>query len=193
MKPDTPLDQLLQHIGWTRRGLAARLEVGDATIRRWEAGETAMPWKVRQWLTHLADAHVRHPTPTLDKNDFIRRIRKMTNTETNTNMDDDEDVVGPIMLAAGYLPRKQSGTISTWGKTLANGDLIDIASLEHGLDGEPDEEDWYVGRRVADGFGVVELDEPVTLAEALRIAERLPAPVAGVEQKLGGIEVEALG
>lgn len=110
---------------------------------------------------------------------------------TNTDMDD--DVVGPVMMAAGYLPRKQSGTISTWAKTLANGDVIDIASLEHGLDGEAEEVDWYVGRRVAEGIGVVELDEPVTLAEALRIAERLPAPVAGVEQKLGGIEVEALG
>lgn len=76
MRTEAPLDQLLRQIGWTRRGLAVRLNIGVTSLRRWDTGETSIPPTVKRWLTRLADAHNRNPTPTLDQTEFPRRMKR---------------------------------------------------------------------------------------------------------------------
>jgi len=52
----------LDQIGWSQRGLAARLQMDERQVRRWTAGAD-IPRPIAAWLETLAQAHERHPAP----------------------------------------------------------------------------------------------------------------------------------
>ena len=57
------LIQCLEQIGWTRRGVAARVGLSDMSFRRYEAGTARVPDDIAAWLEALAMAHKAHPAP----------------------------------------------------------------------------------------------------------------------------------
>ncbi len=57
------LRDALGALRWSQRGLAEALECDDRLVRRWAAGDAAIPAEVADWLLALAAAHRRHPTP----------------------------------------------------------------------------------------------------------------------------------
>jgi transcriptional regulator with XRE-family HTH domain len=61
----TPADlsKRLTTIGWSQRGVAKRLGLGEQTIRQWLAGKVKIPPDVSLWLDKLARFHERHPPP----------------------------------------------------------------------------------------------------------------------------------
>jgi ribosome-binding protein aMBF1 (putative translation factor) len=52
----------LDLIGWSQRGLAARLQMDERQVRRWAAGAD-IPRPIAAWLEDLALFHERHPAP----------------------------------------------------------------------------------------------------------------------------------
>lgn len=66
----------LEAIGWSQRGLASRLGMGEVTIRRWADGSYPVPADVAQWLAQLAAAHQRHPPPDIISNNEWKEARK---------------------------------------------------------------------------------------------------------------------
>jgi transcriptional regulator with XRE-family HTH domain len=58
------LIQCLEQIGWTRRGVAAKVGLSDMSFRRYEAGTARVPDDIAAWLEKLAAAHERNPAPT---------------------------------------------------------------------------------------------------------------------------------
>jgi ribosome-binding protein aMBF1 (putative translation factor) len=56
----------LQTIGWSQRGLAARLGWDDGTVRRWLRQDGIAPADVDTWLERLAEAHAANPAPVRD-------------------------------------------------------------------------------------------------------------------------------
>jgi len=57
------LAECLPILDWTRRGLARRLERGEASIRQWLAGTVTVPDEVGEYLETLVQFHERHPAP----------------------------------------------------------------------------------------------------------------------------------
>lgn len=54
---------LRDQLGWSRLHLSRRLACDEKTIRRWEAGELAVPDAVADWLASVARAVDRLPAP----------------------------------------------------------------------------------------------------------------------------------
>ena len=48
---------------WSQRGLADALGCDDRLVRRWAAGQVAIPAAVAIWLDQAARWHVMHPPP----------------------------------------------------------------------------------------------------------------------------------
>jgi hypothetical protein len=61
MSPDR-FRECLDAIGWTQRGLAARLDMNERQVRRWATGAT-IPDDIAAWLDRLANYHQRNPAP----------------------------------------------------------------------------------------------------------------------------------
>lgn len=61
----TPSDFLsaLADIGWTKRHMTKVLHCDTNLPTRWGRGDVAIPPAIAEWLTHLAQAHRRHPPP----------------------------------------------------------------------------------------------------------------------------------
>ena len=55
--------ECLETIGWTQRGLAARLEIDEHQTRRWASGRYPVPGPVATWLERLTRTHERNPAP----------------------------------------------------------------------------------------------------------------------------------
>jgi len=56
--------ECLETIGWTRRGVAARVGLSNTSCRRYEIGTAKVPDDIAAWLEKLAAAHERNPPPT---------------------------------------------------------------------------------------------------------------------------------
>ena len=54
----------LDALSWTGRGLAALLGVDERQVRRWAAGDYAVPPAIADWLERLAGFHEANPPPT---------------------------------------------------------------------------------------------------------------------------------
>lgn len=68
--------ECLDQIGWTQRGLAARLKVHASTVQRWGLGHYSLPQEVEHWLNRLAAAHVLFPAPQITlSNDNAKKGR----------------------------------------------------------------------------------------------------------------------
>ena len=52
-------------IGWTRRGLSARIGCPESTLRKMEAGKIPPPPQLVKWLKLLAEVHEKFPKPDL--------------------------------------------------------------------------------------------------------------------------------
>ena len=64
MTPDRFRD-CLAVIGWSQRKLAERLDKDERQVRRWAAGEYAVPTEIAAWLERLAVTHEANPPPRL--------------------------------------------------------------------------------------------------------------------------------
>jgi transcriptional regulator with XRE-family HTH domain len=53
----------LEQIGWSQRGMAARLQIAEQQVRRWASGRYPIPPDVERWVAKLAKAHARNPPP----------------------------------------------------------------------------------------------------------------------------------
>ena len=54
--------ECLDLIGWTQRGLAARLKMDERQVRRWAAG-AEIPDNIATWLERLGRFHQQNPPP----------------------------------------------------------------------------------------------------------------------------------
>jgi hypothetical protein len=63
--PPERFSECLQTIGWTQRGVAARLGIPEQSPRRWAGGLYPVPDEVARWLEKLVAAHERNPPPDL--------------------------------------------------------------------------------------------------------------------------------
>lgn len=68
--------ECLEHIGWSQRGVANRLGISEATVRRWSDAAYPVPQQVALWLERLAVAHERYPTPDIVSNNEWKEARK---------------------------------------------------------------------------------------------------------------------
>lgn len=50
-------------IGWSKRHLAAILNVQDSAVRRWSSGDNPIPAHLADWLVRLSSVHDAHPLP----------------------------------------------------------------------------------------------------------------------------------
>lgn len=82
-----------------------------------------------------------------------------------------------FMKKSGYAAVHTGGGCMSWERVLDDGGTIGI-SAESALGGMEYAEQlvWYVCRHDVEGDGWVQIIEPMTLADALRIAALLPAP-----------------
>jgi hypothetical protein len=62
MSPER-LQECLDIIGWSARGLADRLGLHFMRSRRWVTGDYPVPPDVAAWLERLAETHERNPPP----------------------------------------------------------------------------------------------------------------------------------
>lgn len=84
-------------------------------------------------------------------------------------------VSGP-MLAAGYEAWHTGGGCMAWRRELPDGGHLLVTAGDDGLDADPAEAAWCVGRYGAEeGFAFVHAR--MTLADAIAAGPRLPAPV----------------
>jgi ribosome-binding protein aMBF1 (putative translation factor) len=61
MTPDR-LQECLEVLGWTQRGLAREICYDEQQVRRWLAGAT-IPDTVADWIEAIAKFHARFPFP----------------------------------------------------------------------------------------------------------------------------------
>lgn len=59
----TEFQDCLNALRWSQRGLAEILHTHQTTVRRWAAGQQAIPDNVARWLWELAIYHRRKPHP----------------------------------------------------------------------------------------------------------------------------------
>ncbi len=57
------LRDALALLRWSQRGLAEALGCDDRLVRRWAAGDAAIPAEIAGWLATLAATHRAHPPP----------------------------------------------------------------------------------------------------------------------------------
>lgn len=59
----TRLRECLTLLDWSQRGVAALIQRDERQVRRWAAGQGAIPDYLATWLETLAAVHVANPPP----------------------------------------------------------------------------------------------------------------------------------
>jgi hypothetical protein len=95
----------------------------------------------------------------------------MAPTDTNDHF----TTVEKIMSSHGYDTHHTGGGYWVWQRQTEDGSNLWIATSELGLECDPDEPAWSVGRYNNEG-GAVQCDDYVPLADALAIAVHLAPP-----------------
>lgn len=82
------------------------------------------------------------------------------------------------MTAHHFEPQHTGGGCMAWQRVLDDGSFISICidGCELGEWSDRDKAEWCLGRYDGEDCGFVDCDEPLTLLDALSLAERLPKP-----------------
>lgn len=80
-----------------------------------------------------------------------------------------------LAQAAGYEVYHGGGGSLAWCRRCSDGTLLLVSGEDDSISDQPDDATWIVGRYADDG-SFVAVTTPTTFAEAVRNAERLPAP-----------------